>query len=82
MFPITCESAANFTHFIFITTSALRLLALRGWRTLCSGAGGHLINYKGDNISKYVRPTVIIDFARGITKFVNFKNFRCVMITS
>ena len=34
-----------------------------------------LINYMGDNISKYVCPTGIIDIARKITKFVNFKNF-------
>ena len=31
-----------------------------------------LINYMGDNISKYVCPTVIIDIARKITKFSNF----------
>ena len=30
-----------------------------------------LINYNGDNISKYVCPTAIIDIARKITKFVN-----------
>ena len=34
-----------------------------------------LINLKGDNISKYVCPTIIIDIARKITKFVNFYNF-------
>ena len=32
-----------------------------------------LINYKGDNISKYVCPTVIIDIARKIAKFSIFK---------
>ena len=31
-----------------------------------------LINYMGDNIPKYVCPTVIFDIARKITKFVNF----------
>ena len=31
------------------------------------------INCKGDNIPKYVCPTVIFDIARKITKFVNFK---------
>ena len=31
-----------------------------------------LINYMGDNISKYVWPTVIIDIAREITKFIKF----------
>ena len=31
-----------------------------------------LINYMGDNISKYICPTVVIDIARKITKFVNF----------
>ena len=31
--------------------------------------GVTLINYKGDNISKYVYPTVIIDIARKIAKF-------------
>ena len=38
------------------------------FRRLCSP----LINYKGNNISKYVCPTVIIDIARKITKFINF----------
>ena len=45
----------------------------------CVSAGGALwapvvtlINYKGNNISKYVCPTVIIDIARKITKFINF----------
>ena len=37
--------------------------------------GVTLINTKGDNISKYVGPTVIIDIARKNTKFVNFYNF-------
>ena len=31
-----------------------------------------LINYKVDNISKYVCPTAIIDIARKVPKFVNF----------
>ena len=31
-----------------------------------------LVNYKGDIISKYVCPTVIIDITRKNTKFVNF----------
>ena len=39
--------------------------------TLCP-PGVTLINYKGDNISKYVCPTVIIYIARKITKFINF----------
>ena len=34
--------------------------------------GVTLINYKGNNISKYACPTVIIDIARKITKFINF----------
>ena len=37
--------------------------------------GVTLINYKGDNISKHICPTVIIAIERKITKFVNFKNF-------
>ena len=37
--------------------------------------GVTLVNYKGDNISKYVCPTVLIDITRKITKFVNFKIF-------
>ena len=63
---------------LFTVTSALRWLR--------SAAGGHfvsaggalrapgvtLINYKGDNIPKYVCRTVIIDIARKITKFVKF----------
>ena len=41
----------------YILTSALRLLALRGLRTLCVRRRRRvtLINYKGDNIPKYVR---------------------------
>ena len=31
-----------------------------------------LINYMGGNISKYVSPTIIIDIARKINKFINF----------
>ena len=38
-------------------------------------AGITWIDYKGDNISKYVSPTVIIEIARKITKFANFLNF-------
>ena len=34
--------------------------------------GVTLSNYKGNNISKYVCPTVIIDNARKIPKFINF----------
>ena len=37
--------------------------------------GVTLVNYKGDNISKYVCSTVLIDITRKITKFVNFKIF-------
>ena len=42
----------QFVTYIYIYTSALRLLALRGWWT----PGVTLINYKGNNISKYVCP--------------------------
>ena len=38
-------------------------------------SGVTLVNYKEDNISKYVCPTVIIDIARKITKFVNLSIF-------
>ena len=34
--------------------------------------GVTLVNYKGDNISEYVCPTVIIEIARKITKIINF----------
>ena len=34
-----------------------------------------LVNYKGDNISKYVHLSVKTDFTRKITKFVNLKIF-------
>ena len=37
--------------------------------------GSTMINYKGNNIFKYVCPTVLIDIARKISKFINFKNF-------
>ena len=42
--------------------------------TLCpsEAPGITLINYKGDNISKYICPTIIIDIARKITEFVKF----------
>ena len=46
--------------------------------TLCPPEGpfgrlwSPLINHMGDNISKCVCPTVAIDIARKITKFVNF----------
>ena len=57
-----------------LITSALRLLAcVRGWRTHCVRRRITLINYKGDNIPKYVCPTVIIDIARKITKFAYIK---------
>ena len=66
---------------VLITTSALRLLALRGRWTLYvrrrspSAPGIRLINYKGDNISKYVCPSAIIDIARKMTKFEICKIF-------
>ena len=71
----------QFVTEIYIYTSALRLLALRGWWTICAAGGSlrspgvTLVNYKGNSISKYVCPTVIIDITRKITKFVNYKNF-------
>ena len=61
--------------YIYIYTSALRLLALRGWRTLCVRQMLPSVAYKGDNISKYVHLSVKTDFTRKITKFVNFKIF-------
>ena len=57
-------------------TSAIRLLrcAARGHFVSAGGslqsAGVTLVNYKGDNISKYVCPTVIIYIARKITKIL------------
>ena len=47
------------------------------WSTVGSlwSPGVTLVNYKGDNISKYFCPTVIIYIARKITKFINFENF-------
>ena len=67
------------TRLIFIYLQA-RFACLR-----CA-AGGHFVsaggslrsprvtlaNYKGDNISKYVCPTVIIYIIRKIIKFINF----------
>ena len=46
-----------------VYTSPLRLLPLRGWRKIISARGAWvtLVNYKADNISKYVCLTVIID---------------------
>ena len=66
---------------VYIHTSELCLLALRGRRTLCVARGSlqspgvTLVIYKGDNISKYVCPTVIIYIPRKSTKFINFQNF-------
>ena len=64
-----------------------KLLYYKRRACLRCAAGGHfvsaggclrspgvtLVNYKGDNISKYVCSTVLIDITRKITKFVNFK---------
>ena len=41
-------------------------------RAALRAPGVTLINYKRDNISKYVCPTVIIDITRKIIKFVSF----------
>ena len=68
-------------HPVYIYTSALRLLALRGWRladTLYPPEAPfgrlevRLVNNKGDIISKYVHLSFKIDITRKITKFVNF----------
>ena len=63
-------------------TSALRacLRCAAGGHFVSAGGslrspGVTLVNYKGDNISKYVCSTVLIDITRKITKFVNFKIF-------
>ena len=63
-------------------TSALRacLRCAAGGHFVSAGGslrspGVTLVNYKGDNISKYVCPTVLIDITRKITKFVNLKIF-------
>ena len=60
--------------YIYIYKPASLACAARLADTLCQPAapGVTLINYNGDNISIYVCPTVIIDIARKITKFVNF----------
>ena len=67
---------------IYIYTSALRAClrcAASGHFVSAGGSlrspGVTLVNYKGDNISKYVCPTVLIDITRKITKFVNLKFF-------
>ena len=64
---------------IIIINNKLLLLLLLQARFAClsCAAGGllaprlTLINYKVDNISKYVCLTIIIDITRKITKFVN-----------
>ena len=65
-----------------LLTSALRacLRCAAGGHFVSAGGslrspGVTLVNYKGDNISKYVCPTVLIDITRKITKFVNLKIF-------
>ena len=73
---------STFETVIFIITSALRacLRCAAGGHFVSAGGslrspGVTLVNYKGDNISKYVCPTVLIDITRKITKFVNLKIF-------
>ena len=71
------------TKFVnFYLTSALRacLRCAAGGHFVSAGGslrspGVTLVNYKGDNISKYVCSTVLIDITRKITKFVNFRIF-------
>ena len=64
--------------YFFIDKRASLACAVRLADTLCppkahfGRLGSPLINYKGNNISKYVCPTVIIDTTRKITKFINF----------
>ena len=64
----------KFRIVIDINKRASLLLALRGWRTLCVCRRPRLtmINSKGDNISKFVCLTVIIDISRRIIKSVKF----------
>ena len=55
---------------------ALRLRCAAGGHFVSAGvslqsSGVTLIDYKGNNISKYVCPTVKINIAREITKFIN-----------
>ena len=70
------------TPHALLYTSALRacLRCAAGGHFVSAGGslrspGVTLVNYKGDNISKYVCPTVLIDITRKITKFVNLKIF-------
>ena len=71
----------QFVTDIYIYKRASLACAARLADTLCPPEApfGHLrsslINYMGDSISKYICPTVIIDIARKITKFIKFKNF-------
>ena len=73
-------------HTLYFLLHNYILLVQARFACLRCAAGGHfvsaggalwasgvtMINYKGENISKYVCPTVIIDIARKNTKFVNF----------
>ena len=72
----------NNNRVLIVRTSALRacLRCAAGGHFVSAGGslrspGVTLVNYKGDNISKYVCSTVLIDITRKITKFVNFKIF-------
>ena len=72
----------NYNRVLIVKTSALRacLRCTAGGHFVSAGGslrspGVTLVNYKGDNISKYVCSTVLIDITRKITKFVNFKIF-------
>ena len=67
----------NWYLFVQIMSSYLQARIAAGGHFVSAGGslrspGVTLVNYKGDNISKYVCSTVLIDITRKITKFVNF----------
>ena len=77
-----CPDKRGSSVYIYIYTSVLRacLRCAAGGHFVSAGGslrspGVTLVNYMGDNISKYVCPTVLIDITRKITKFVNLKIF-------
>ena len=76
-FIMICDPDCIFAISILQTRFACLRCAASGHFVSAGGSlrspGVTLLNYEGENISKYVCPTVIIDIARKITKLISFK---------
>ena len=74
---LACMAYSYFPSLLYIQARFACLRSAAGGHFVSAGStlrapGVTMINYKGENIPKYTCPTVIIDIARKITKFVNF----------